>query len=69
MKFEFVDGNNDKIMNWVTKELENRLDIGNVKFQKEMPIGGFSIDEVKEEILDALLYMASIILSMNKKGE
>ena len=69
MKFEFVDGNNDKIMNWVTKELENRLDIGNVKFKREMPIGVLSIDEVKEEIRDTLLDMASINLSMNKKGE
>ena len=38
MKFEFVDGNNDKIMNWITKELENRLDIGNVKFKKEIKL-------------------------------
>ncbi len=67
MKFKFVDenkNNNKKIMDYI----QNRLDIGNVKFKQEMPIGKFTLDDALEECTDLSLYLTSIILGI-QKGE
>ena len=65
MKFKFIDenkNNNKKIMDYI----QNRLDIGNVKFKQEMPIGKFTLDDALEECTDLSLYLTSIILGIQK---
>ncbi len=56
--------NNKKIMDYI----QNRLDIGNVKFKQEMPIGKFTLNDALEECTDLSLYLTSIILGI-QKGE
>ena len=44
------------IINYV----EKRLKIGDKKFKREMPFNKYTIKDVREELLDALIYSLSI---------
>lgn len=62
-------GNNKKILNEVAK----RLDLGIVRFKQEMPIKGdigqYSLKDIKEEVIDAMIYAASLLVEAEKIKE
>ena len=56
-----IKGNNTKVMDYISR----RLDIGNVKFGKEMPLDGtYDLEDVLEEAVDMALYLTALILYM-----
>ena len=56
-----IKGNNKKVMDYVSR----RLDMGNVKFGKEMPLDGtYDLKDVLEEAVDMALYLTALILYM-----
>jgi len=56
-----IKGNNTKVMDYISR----RLDIGNVKFGKEMPLDGtYNLEDVLEEAVDMALYLTALILYM-----
>jgi hypothetical protein len=51
------------IINYVKK----RLKIGDKKFKREMPFGKYKIKDVREELVDALIYLLSMDDSLLKE--
>jgi hypothetical protein len=48
--------------------ISRRLDIGNVKFGKEMPLDGtYNLEDVLEEAVDMAIYLTALILYMKDK--
>ena len=59
-----IEGNNKKVMDYISR----RLDIGNVKFGKEMPLDGtYNLEDVLEEAVDMAIYLTALILYMKDK--
>ena len=58
--------NNERILDF----LRQRLEMGNKKFKREMPIGNYNgVKETKEEIIDSLAYMISDLLDLEDREE
>jgi len=58
--------NNKRILDF----LRQRLEMGNKKFKREMPIGNYNgVRETKEEIIDSLAYMISDLLDLEDREE
>lgn len=68
-----MESTNDKIINLskkflgnakfgiiIQKGLQKRLDIGDIKFGQPMPFGKYRLEDAKEEIEDAFIYISSI---------
>ena len=53
-------GNNKKIINLI----HNRMELGIIKFGHEMPIGFYEDKDVLEEVIDAMIYAASLLLEL-----
>ena len=61
-----IKGNNTKVMDYISR----RLDIGNVKFGKEMPLDGTNnLEDVLEEAVDMAIYLTALILYMKDKND
>jgi len=60
-----VESTNDKIIDLI----KQRLNQGNAKFGREMPIGKYKEIDVLEEILDTSIYSASLILKLIEMEE
>ena len=61
-----IKGNNTKVMDYISR----RLDIGNVKFGKEMPLDGtYDLEDVLEEAVDMAIYLTALILYMKDKND
>jgi len=60
-----VESTNDKIIDLI----KQRLNQGNAKFGREMPIGKYKEMDVLEEILDTSIYSASLILELMERGD
>tara|TARA_R110002020_G_scaffold366805_1_gene578799 strand:- start:383 stop:646 length:264 start_codon:yes stop_codon:yes gene_type:complete len=56
-------GNNQKILDLIN----NRMELGIVKFGQEMPIGFYKDQDILEEVIDAMIYAASLLLELNKE--
>lgn len=55
-------GNNKKILDLI----HNRMDIGITKFGQEMPIGFYKDQDILEEVVDAMIYAASLLLKLKE---
>tara|TARA_R100001015_G_C4632746_1_gene196714 strand:- start:1561 stop:1788 length:228 start_codon:yes stop_codon:yes gene_type:complete len=60
-----VESTNDKIIDLI----KQRLNQGNAKFGREMPIGKYKEMDVLEEVLDTSIYTASLILELIEMEE
>ena len=60
-----MESTNDKIIDLI----KQRLNQGNAKFGREMPIGKYKEIDVLEEILDTSIYSASLILKLIEMEE
>ena len=60
-----MESTNDKIIDLI----KQRLNQGNAKFGREMPIGKYKEMDVLEEVLDTSIYTASLILELIEMEE
>ena len=61
-----IEGNNKKVMDYISR----RLDIGNVKFGKEMPLDGtYKLEDVLEEAVDMAIYLTALILYIKDSND
>ena len=60
-----MESTNDKIIDLI----KQRLNQGNAKFGREMPIGKYKEIDVLEEILDTSIYTASLIIELIEMEE
>ena len=58
-------GNNKKIIEYNS----NRLEEGNEKFKREMPLDFYTEEDILEEILDSMIYSSALILELREKGK
>ena len=62
--FEMSKGNNKRILDYFA----NRLDIGNVKFGKEMPADGtYDVEDALEEAIDMVAYLIVCLFHLKDK--
>ena len=47
-------------------KVDERLEIGNKRFGREMPIGKYGIKDILEEVTDGLIYCAGLLLDVEK---
>ena len=55
---------NDMIVRYV----RNRLDLGNAKFGRQMPLGKYTIEDILEENIDSMIYSISLLLKAKEKN-
>ena len=61
---EMSEGNNKRILDYFA----NRLDIGNVKFGKEMPADGtYDVEDALEEAIDMVAYLIVCLFHLKDK--
>tara|TARA_R110001583_G_scaffold104739_1_gene252158 strand:- start:34 stop:378 length:345 start_codon:yes stop_codon:yes gene_type:complete len=54
---------NKQLLNWIA----NRLDIGNVRFGKSIPLDGtYDLKDAMEEGVDLCIYVTSVMLDIHK---
>ena len=59
-----INGNNKKVMDYISM----RLDMGNVKFGKEMPLDGtYDLSDALEEVTDMAIYLTSYIMHLRER--
>ncbi len=59
-----TNGNNKKVMDYISM----RLDMGNVKFGKEMPLDGtYDLTDALEEVTDMAIYLTSYIIHLRER--
>tara|TARA_R110002020_G_scaffold154768_1_gene335448 strand:- start:322 stop:528 length:207 start_codon:yes stop_codon:yes gene_type:complete len=57
-------GNNKRILDY----FEKRLDVGNIKFGKEMPIDGtYDTEDALEEAIDLVAYLIAQLFYLKEK--
>ena len=58
--------NNEKVMD----KIESRMNIGNIRFKREMPIDGtYGIKESLEECLDLAIYLAAKLVEIDERSK
>ena len=63
MKPKIVDSNNnEKIHNYLSGKIQNRLDVGKVRFGQQMPLDKYDINDALEESIDCCMYLAAIVM-------
>ena len=59
-----INGNNKKVMDYISM----LLDMGNVKFGKEMPLDGtYDLTDALEEVTDMAIYLTSYIMHLRER--
>ena len=50
----------------ILSKVDERLEIGNKRFGREMPVGKYGIKDILEEVTDGLIYVSSLLLDVEK---
>ncbi len=62
IKIEWGKFMNQKTNDMIVRYVKNRLDLGNAKFGRQMPLGKYTIEDILEENIDSMIYTISLLL-------